>query len=223
EAFEQLRVAYAPAGPETQSTLTISTTPSFASNWLAAHIGHFQLAHPDLAVRVEANPTNVAFDREEVDVAIRYGRGDWPGLTAHRLMATEFTPMLSPALLAEIGEVSTPGALLSLRRINPADGWWRIWFSEAGIPLDKVDTPVSHLSSQTEEAQAAMAGHGLAILSPGFFRHELETGRLVQPFDQISSDGAGHWLVYQTSRRTLPKIKVFRSWITKAAHDAEAA
>ena len=95
DAFERLRSAYASADTAAQGTLSISTSPTFAGNWLATHLGRFQMAYPDLAVRVETEGRNIDFAREEVDVAIRYGAGDWPGLASHALMKSEFTPMMS--------------------------------------------------------------------------------------------------------------------------------
>ncbi|MEO0823944.1 MAG: LysR substrate-binding domain-containing protein [Pseudomonadota bacterium] len=225
DAFERLRAAYATADLAEGRTLTISTTPTFATNWLAARLGRFQMENPDLAVRVRAEGANVDFGREEVDVAIRYGRGAWEGLAAHELMRSAFTPMLSPGLLKRLGAGAEPADLLGLRIIVPADPYWAIWLAQAGVEPGNLGARIgSDLESQMSEAQAAIAGLGVAMLTPRFFRYELETGRLVQPFGLIGTDGRGYWLVYPEARRTVTKIARFRAWLqAEAARDSETA
>lgn len=224
DAFDRLRAAYDNVGSTGEGTLSISTSPTFAGNWLASRIGRFQIAHPNLAVRVETEGHNVDFAREEIDVAIRYGRGKWEGLLAHKLMASQFAPMLSPTLMkiAGNGEFSILD-MLSLRLIDPQDPYWQIWLQQAGHPADDLSERVgSHLGSQTNEARAAISGLGVAMLSPRFFHYELATGQLVQPFELIGSDGQGYWLVYPEARRLVPKIATFRKWIeAEASSDAD--
>jgi LysR family glycine cleavage system transcriptional activator len=103
--------------------LKVTATNTFASNWLAPRLGAFQLAHPKIAVRLEVSGRLVDFTREEVDVGIRTGAGEWAGLTAHRLMGDEYTPMLSPRLLAQSGTLEQPADLLKLPLIDPRDPW----------------------------------------------------------------------------------------------------
>ena len=100
EALYLLREAYAAARGGAQGMLVVSTLLTFASNWLAQHLGSFQLAHPALAVRLDTSNRLVDFAREEIDVAIRSGGGKWPGMAVHQLFHADFTPMLSPKLAA---------------------------------------------------------------------------------------------------------------------------
>lgn len=211
EAFDLMRAAFQTVEADQQSTLTISATPSFSANWLAPNIGRFQIANPEIAVRVYANEERTDFARSEIDVAIRYGDGSWPGLRAHCLMQTEFTPIFGPAL----GQgPSSPAELLDYPLICPRDSYWRIWLRDAGCDTSGLDHLTgTSMASQTEAAQAVMAGHGIAILSPRFFTQELASGRLIQPFPQVSTDGMAHWLVYPDARRNLNKINLFRRWI----------
>ncbi len=222
-AFEQLRVAFADTGPDRKSVLEISTTTTFAVNWLAGRLGAFQMAHPALAVRVRTEERSVNFARDPVDVAIRYGDGDWPGLKAHCIMPARFSPTLSPDLARQLGDPPEAGALLALPLFDRADPYWRIWFHDAGLPFAaQSQQGETRLGSQSEAAHAAISGHGVAILTPEFFRYELETGRLVQPFDQISQDGMGHWLVYPEARRNVASIRAFRQWILSEAGSGRA-
>jgi LysR family glycine cleavage system transcriptional activator len=214
EAFGVLNEAMAEARGDTQTMLTISAVPTFAANWLARRLGSFQLAHPSMAVRLDASETMLDLAREGIDVGIRSGGGEWPGIRAEMLLKTTFTPMLSPRLAESIGGVHRPEDLLKLRIIDPGDPWWEQWFEAAGVQKHDLATRTrSRLGSQTIEATAAMAGQGVAILTPSFFAEEIAYGRLYQPFELMCDDGRGYWLAYPEGRRNVPKIKAFRSWI----------
>lgn len=214
EAFETIREAFATARTGAQGVLSITTVATFATDWLAQRLGSFQVEHPSLAVRLDLSPRLVDFAREEMDVAIRAGNGQWPGVQAHMLMRIDFTPMLSPELAASIGGVKEPADLLKLPIIGTDDPWWGQWLTEAGVSPDGLrDQPYNSMGSQTLEGRAALAGRGVAILTPAFYKSELETGRLIQPFDLVCDDGNAYWLVYPKARRNTPKIAAFRKWL----------
>lgn len=214
QAFELLGAAYAAARGGARGTLVVSTLPTLAANWLARRLGRFQAAYPELIVRIETSSELVDFARQEVDVAIHAGRGDWPGLAAHRLLASEFTPMVSPSLADSIGGVREPADLLRLPIIDATDIWWTQWLAAAGVPAEGFETrPGSRTRVQLYEGNAAVAGQGVAILTPAFFADELADGRLVQPFDLVCDDGDAYWLVYPEARRNTPKIAAFRRWL----------
>ena len=217
EAFGLLGEALATVLADTEETLTISTTPTFAAHWLAKHIGRFQLAMPHIAVRMTATLDVVDFSRDAVDLAIRYGSAAEPGLVGHELMRVDYTPMLSPQLLQQEGPLREPRDLLRLRLIDSWDPWWRTWFEAAGVPDADLDgRPNSRLGAQTYEAHAAIAGHGVAILTPSLHRAELAAGLLVQPFPLVCEDNANAYrLTYPESRRHQPKIKAFRDWLLR--------
>ncbi|PBC06610.1 transcriptional regulator GcvA [Mesorhizobium sp. WSM3859] len=214
EAFSILGQAYAAARGGVDGLLCVTTVLTFASNWLAQHLGSFQLAHPALAVRLDTSARLTDFAREDVDLAIRSGGGKWPGLEAHKLLDADFTPMLSPKLAASIGGVKEPADLLRLPILDPGDIWWSQWFEAAGVTgHDLAKRPGFSMGAQAYEANAAMAGHGVAILTRALFKNELADGRLIQPFDLVGDDGHAYWLVYPTARRNVPKIRAFRDWI----------
>ena len=225
EAFALLSEAYAAARGGAQGTLCVTTVLTFASNWLARHLGSFQLAHPSLAVRLDTDSRMVDFAREDVDIGIRSGGGNWPGLATHKLFDLDFTPMLSPKLAESIGGVKEPADLLRLRILDPGDPWWRQWFAAANVPAEELaGRPDASLGSQSYEGNAAVAGQGVAILTPAFFATELADGRLIQPFDLVCSDGHAYWLVYPEARRNAPKIRAFRDWLlAEIAAQARAA
>lgn len=220
DAFDTLRAAFAPTADH--ETLSISTLPTLAGNWLSQRLGRFQIDNPGLAVRLDTSDRNVDFTREDVDVAIRCGLGDWPGLTAHRLFPVDFTPMLSPKMAAAQGPFTHPEQIIPLRWVSPNDPTWDIWLAAAGSART-CDCPSRgrlELNIQLHEARAAMAGEGVALLTPRFFRFELATGALVQPFTTLGTNGKAYWLVYPPARRNRPAIRAFRKFLmVEAAAD----
>ena len=215
EAFSMIDEAYQAARSGAGGVLCVTTILTFAANWLAQRLGSFQIAHPTLAVRLDTSIRMIDFAREDVDLAIRSGGGDWPGLVSHKLLAADYTPMLSPRLAATIGGVKEPADLLRLPIVGPEDPWWIEWFRKAGVTpgADFGKGPGSTMGAQLYEANAAIAGQGVAILTPAFFGPELAEGRLIQPFDILGNDGHAYWLVYPEARRNVPKIRAFRDWI----------
>ncbi len=213
EAFEMLQEAVSSARGDIDSALLISSTPTFASQWLARNIGTFQLAHPGIAVRLTTSDRIIDLAVEPVDLAIH--RFDaCPGLDSHPLMRVEFSPMLSPALAETVGGIHEPRDLLKLRIIDAGDPWWRLWFAAAGVrDPDLEGRPTSRLGAQSLEARAAIAGQGVAILTPEFYGDDVALGRLYQPFDLRCSDGCDYRLAYPHARRNTPKIRLFRDWI----------
>lgn len=216
EAFRRIAEAYEAARTGGQGTLSISTIPTFAANWLALHLGDFQMDHPKIAVRIETSNLVVDLARDNFDIAIRSSAtGKWPGLEAHLLFRETFSPMLSPALASRIGGVREPADLLKLPIIDSSDDWWKIWFAIAGVDAgeDLAARPRSQFGSQSYEGRAAVAGLGVGILTPAMFRPELAGGSLIQPFDILGEDDHSYWLVYEAGRRQVPKIRAFREWL----------
>lgn len=223
EGLDLLAAGYAAARGSVSGTLTLDVVPSFAACWLARHLGAFQKACPGLAVRVISSSIMADFGRGEVDCAVRWGFGDWPGLSCHPLFDISFTPMLSRQALARLGGLATPADLAQAPLVDPTDPWWDDWFRSTGVQRPATPSRISTgLSGQHLGAVAAMAGHGVALLTPFFWRDELSDGRLVQPFDSVCRDGRAFWLCYPTSRRNLSKVRLFRDWLLGHFPDAKS-
>ncbi|MBD3761087.1 LysR substrate-binding domain-containing protein [Rhizorhabdus sp.] len=212
-AFDLLDEAFAKARQTEGGVLTISAAPGVAAGWLGPRLARFQLAKPDIAVRLLASHELVNFARDDVDVGIRIGNGQWPGLRAIEMFPAEFTPMCSPSYLERVGPFTDPAQLLGTLRMNSDDIWWRAWFGQVGvgIPDDFARTSI-HVDSQVIEGMAALSGDGLAMLTPRFWPFELATGRLVQIFPHVGRGGS-FWLVYPEHRHNAAKVKAFREWI----------
>jgi LysR family glycine cleavage system transcriptional activator len=219
-AFDTIEAAFATHRAEDESLLTITTTHTFANTWLAWRLGAFQIAHPELAVRMTTSNELIDLRSGVADVAIRAGRGDWEGLGHHELFKSSFTPMTDPVSVGEIeaslGRKLEPADLPRQHLINPSDDWWLQWFADNDVPADDsvFRRPGVRLDSQADEGHAAMAGQGFALLTPLLWKGDLAAGRLCAPFpDRISTCGWAYWLVYPTERRMAPKIKRFREWL----------
>ena len=230
DAFDRMDGAFAALRADDEHMLSISTTSTFANTWLAWRLGGFQMEHPQLAVKLDASNALVDFARDDVDIAIRAGMGDWPGLHATKLFEIDFTPICSPWFLEQWqakhgGREMEPADLIDLPMVNNNDPWLHKWLSDRGVEIpDRPPRAGIQLDSQTAEGTAAMGGGGIAMLTPFFWRWDLTEGRLVRLFPEVSTRGWGYWLVCPEHRRNTPKIKRFCEWLLPTARaDHEAA
>jgi LysR family glycine cleavage system transcriptional activator len=219
-AFDTLDDAFSGLLADDSAILSLSAAQSIASEWLAPRLGAFQVKHPDLAVRLSTDNRLVDFTTGEFHAAIRAGRGDWSGLRCHFMFRMGMTPICSPEFQAE-HKLERPEQLLEVPRLSPQDVWWHDWLALVGVDCPD-DTPALglQLDNQVMEANAVRAGSGIALMTPMFWRMELATGRLVQPFPEILITDRSHFLVYPEARRTQPKIAAFREWLLQQVREA---
>jgi LysR family transcriptional regulator, glycine cleavage system transcriptional activator len=218
QALGDLTRAFQSARDGNESMLVITTLHTFATNWLAPRIGAFQLVHPEIAVRLDVSSRLVDLEAEGIDVAIRSGNGPWPGLVSHVVMDSVFTAVASPAYLERHGRIATPGDVLKATIIGPHEDWWPVWLAAAGVkPPYVFERRGVELETQQMIASVAVAGHGVALVTPGFVADDLKSGRLVQLFDVMGTTGAKYFLVYPEGRRNQRKIRMFREWLLAEA------
>lgn len=214
EAMEILREGFAEARCDASETLTISALATFATKILAPRLVEFMRANPDIDARIEVEHGLADIAGGEATVGIRGGTPPWPGLRWDFLMHTEYTPVLSPCLMDRFGPIETPSDLLKFPFVEPADPSWEGWFRAAGLPTDSLPAPrPCTYGSQLLEAQAAIAGQGVCLMSPIYIGEAVDRGKLVRPFDIVSRDAIDIWLVYPEQRRNSRAIRAFRSWL----------
>ncbi len=213
KAFDDLDSAFGLARSSSEAVLTVSGSTTLVPNWLASRIGGFQLKAPDIAVRLHTSNALVDFARDDVDVAIRGGRGDWPGLCAHFLMRMPLMAFASPAFLEIHPSIRTLDGVMRHARISPDDDWWEVWRDQVGGEPSPDAPQGIRLDTQIGEGQAAMAGLGIALLNPLLWKPEIDAGRLVAVLDDIAYDPSDFWLVYPEHHRHARKIRLFRDWM----------
>lgn len=215
-AFDRMGAAFADLRREDEALLTISASHTLATRWLAPRLGRFQLAHPDLAVRLDTNNALVDFARDAADVAIRFVQQPGAELHADRLFSAEPMPLASPAWLAD-HPLQTPSDLLRLPRLTADDPWWLLWFQAAGLTVPDATPQGLRLDSQATEGVVALAGQGIAVMDPRMWRQEIAQGQLVAPFQIKASLQGCYWFVCPAARRNSRKIRLFREWLLAEA------
>jgi len=196
--------------------LTIATTPSFAAQWLMPRLIRFQNQHPELDVRLSTSNALADFARHDVDVAVRYGMGEWSGLSAELLLRTEHFPVCSPALLNGQFPLKTPSDLRHQTMLHLMVDEWTEWLVAAGVG-ELVGRRGPQYSDAGLLTQAASEGHGVALGQWVLVADDLAAGRLVEPFAlRIPSDHA-YYVVAPSGSLDRPKVLAFRRWLQDEA------
>ena len=197
--------------------LTITTMDSFAATWLVPRLAQFQKMHPDIDIRITTSDQMVDFSRENVDMAIRYGQGDWPGVFVEPLMVEEMFPVCAPSLLQSGAALNTPADLkhhMLLHDDMRVD--WRMWLMAAGEPDIDTKRGLSYQHSNLV-VQAAEQGDGVALARSVLVSNSLATGKLVKPFDLALPVTYAYYVVCPHGNVNRPKIKAFRLWLAAMA------
>ena len=194
-------------------TITVSTSPDFAAKWLVSRLGRFAEAYPEIDLKLAALMHRVDFAREDVDLAIRHGDGQWPELDAVNLTAEELFPVCSPSLMTSRGGLHNPEDVLrfSLLHLDDRRDWGR-WLEAAGAPGERpLQGPILNHASMLIDA--AIEGQGVALARTMLAASDLTAGRLVRPFQAAIPLRNTYWIVCPKATRALPKIAALRDWL----------
>ena len=221
-ALDQIaEVAAAIARIDDPGRLTISTLPSLATRWLMPRIGSFMEAHPELEVNLHTSQSLVDFARDGVDVAIRFGRGSWPGVRQERLMSEEYLAVCSPAINGGVLP-KRPEDLRKYRLLRSDSELWVPWFRAAGLEWPE-PTKVSVIDDSSMLLVAAAAGQGIALARRSLAKADLAAGTLVQLFGISVAAESAHWLVWPPHAEDYPKVRAFRAWAKRQARRESVA
>jgi LysR family glycine cleavage system transcriptional activator len=204
------------------NVLTISTLASLAAKWLLPRLPAFQEAHPGIDVRITTSTALVDFKTGDVDAAIRYGRGHWPGVRADWLMADELFPVCSPALITGSKPLRCPQDLADQTLLHTSAGYnddWRLWLTAAGLPADISKRPGLTFDLILVTVQAAIDGLGVAMGRTSYVEGDIAKGRLVVPFKIALPADAGYYLVSPETRADSPKLSAYRKWLAASLHN----
>jgi len=207
-------------------SLTISAPPAFGAKWLIPRIVDFRNDHPGIQVRIDPSLEAVDPAREAVEVAIRFGQGNYPGLQVDHLLAQQVIPVCSPALLHSDPPLTSTDQLIRHTLIHfdsPSEDpdWptWKEWLLANGITqINPHRGP--HFTSPNFTMQAVLAGQGVALMPTLVVEDELANGRLVQPFSQPYPGQFGYYALTRRDRLEEPPVAAFRRWLIAEASKA---
>ncbi|MFN0262984.1 transcriptional regulator GcvA [Tepidamorphus sp. 3E244] len=215
DAMAQLRPAVPP------NRLVVGTGPAFAAKWLAPRLYRFVDAHPDLDLRIAASLAVTSLGEQGLDVAIRFGRGNYQDVTVEKLLDEAIAPMCSPAFL-EQHPMESPADLEKVQLLHddsmrpfPGLPGWEDWARAAGVPNLNVDRGL-RFNHADHGLDAAMEGAGIVMGRRTLSVRDLNAGRLVMPFDiSVPVRNAAFWLIYPTDEQgnMTAKVSSFRDWI----------
>jgi len=228
EAFATLTRAVQQLAGADGRTLRVTCSASFAAKWLLPRLERFRLAHPGVDVVIDASDAVVDLNEGGASIAIRFGRGSYPGAYAERMFQEFVFPVCSPALLTGAHPLRTPGdlryhPLIHLEWQASGETWpdWRTWLLAAGV----TDIDSSHgvrISTFALASQEAIAGRGVALGNTSLVGDDLATGRLVKPFElslKVASDFA-YYVVTPKALADRPLVAAFRTWALAEAGSA---
>ncbi|MBI3436857.1 MAG: transcriptional regulator GcvA [Proteobacteria bacterium] len=206
---------------QASGVLTVSTSPDFAAKWLVHRLGRFAETHRDIDLRVSATMQHIDFAREDVDLAIRHGDGNWAGLDVVRLCSEQLFPVCSPTLVSGRNRLAKPSDMLKFPLLHLDDRTaWSKWFDAAGVADAEVSRgPVLNRASMLIDA--AVDGQGIALARTALAAWDLINRRVVKPFNTSLRLSKTYWIVCPKATSSLPKIATFRNLLlAEAADDA---
>jgi LysR family glycine cleavage system transcriptional activator len=217
EAVERLAIE------EETGLLTVSSVPTFAIKWLLQRLPDFSVKYPDIDVRLDASLDLRDFDHDGIDVSIRLGTGDYPGLYVARVFGEEVSPVCSPNLLTGANPLRTKEDLKHHRLIHVDWGHlaigspdWQMWTKAAGVEgVDLKHGP--RFTVENMAIEAAINGDGVALISHSAVTRDLQAGRLVRPFDLVLETDMAYWLVCPHRHMCRAKVRVFCEWLLAEA------
>lgn len=208
--------------------LTVSVAPSFASKWLLPRLHIFQTAHADIDVRVSASMQLADFASGEVDLAIRYGSGRYPGLVSEQILRESVIPVCSPKLLESPDPLRSPADIrfhTLLHDDSPDEDescpTWEMWLNAAGVQGIDV-TRGSRFDQSSMVLEAAALGRGVALAKSALAAMDLAEGRVVKPFELSFPVEFAYYVVYPESKAVMPKVGVFIRWLKDEADAASS-
>ncbi|XBS68775.1 transcriptional regulator GcvA [Acerihabitans sp. KWT182] len=219
-ALDSARAYIAPR--QLTRTLTVSVLSSFAARWLMPRISAFQAANPEVDIALRPTAALATLDsRDGVDLAIRYGPGQWPGLNALRLMKSFTFPVCSPVLLSST-PITKPEDLMRVTLLRSPRQRWSPWFQAAGL-----DMPEPTQGPSYDDAglllQAAISGQGVALARSVIAADDLAAGRLIRVCDVQVEDRYGWFIAWREPLRCERQdFDAFRCWLEKEAAIADS-
>lgn len=216
--FEELAAAVSMARED--ETLVISVAPVFASRWLMPRLMRHFRAYPDVLLRVDAAPTLTDLDRSDAALAIRLGKGDWPGVRAELLFEVFEFPVCAPDIAKGLKRIEDLAKAWIIMDDNTMLGW-NAWFAAAGVEPVATNEG-ARFSDPLLVLESVIAGHGVMLGWDMLVGEALRDGRLVAPFGVKAATGFGYYVCTTTRREPDRKTRNFIRWLKDEAAAAGA-
>jgi LysR family glycine cleavage system transcriptional activator len=191
--------------------LVVSTLGSVAEKLVIPRLPAFFALYPDIEIELHASRRLADLKNHEADVAVRFGQGQWPGLTAVELAKDKVFPVASPHYLAKVMGDSKDDLSTCQTIVHPAISW-RLWHHAAGLPNE-----IQGGQLITDDAllmiKAAIAGCGVALVNETLVRDDIAAGRLVRILQTEIEDDYSHWVVWDSTSAKVHLIKPFVDWL----------
>jgi LysR family glycine cleavage system transcriptional activator len=202
-----------------ERSVTISTAPSFAARWLLPRMPRLERSYPGLEVSIVVDQKLTDLQGSDIDIAIRMGRGPWPGLHCEALMDEALYPVMSPRLFEASGRPTRPADLLDARLLHdrdPSTSWeaWRQAYGPAS--LDATTGP--RFASSDLVLRAAAQSQGVALARHRLAFDDIVSGALVRPLENVELTlHSAYWIVRPAGRRVRSSASTVISWLREQA------
>jgi LysR family glycine cleavage system transcriptional activator len=200
-------------------TLKINIPPTFAVKWLIPRMDGFMKLHPEIDLKVSTSKEMVDFARDDFDMAIRYGRGIYPGLHTELCLPVEVFPVCSPTLLKGKYPLRTPADLRHHTLLHDASTYkdgsnpdWTAWLRHAGVEGMDASRGPSFWPSHIV-IDAALDGLGVALAKRSWVERDIAAGYLTRPFELSLPVEFAYYVIYPESKLNNPHIRQFVDWI----------
>lgn len=224
DPLRRIRAGLRTFGPDGDDlTLKIKVPPTLGIRWFVPRLVKFHGENPEIDVQITTSHQTVDFEHEDVDIAIHWGSGEWPGLCADFLIGEDLIPVCSPELLKAIPIQSSDDLQkhVLLQSMNRTDDW-RIW-KEAMGESDVSWQQVLKFENSALTYQAAIDQLGVVVAQRAFIEEDLAAKRLVAPLDTAVPGEHAYYLVYPEDRKDERKVEMFRSWLLATTAESRLA
>jgi LysR family glycine cleavage system transcriptional activator len=185
--------------------------PAFLQKWLMPRLGGFQETHADIDLRLSADNAHVDFLTSDVHAAIRFGPGDWKGVTSEPLLEDWILPVCSPRFLHLHGPIDTLDDLAAYDLLYVDSEVWDAWFRHVGEAGR--DRRRQLLNDALSILMAAELGEGIALTRWSLVARDIAAGRLVRPVRTAVRTDWAYWFVVPPQHREMPKVRTFHEWL----------
>ncbi len=206
---------------ERNCNITVTTSTGFSTYWLLPRIGEFRRRHPEADLRFLVADTYLDLSIEDIDVAIRYGSGDWPNVTSKFLLQEQIFPVCSKIYFENCATLQMAHELLGERLLHLEGRYdsqtrWLTWFREQGIEIEEAP-PGIRVNNYTDLVQATLEGQGISLIGPPVIQKYLDDGVLVRPLKIAPTARRAFYLVLPKDREPTPSTIEFCEWIHEMA------